>query len=207
MHINGGTMRKFAVLVTGLLLMTAGSAFAQESKGDVSVGYRLLTFSDPTSDDTVTFGKGWYVDASGNIGPVVSIVGEVAGSYKSDEETFGALNLKTDLNLHSFMGGVRFRASANPRVVPFGQILFGGARGKTETESKITVGSTTTTTTDETSDTNAVMAIDGGVNLTAGSIGVRAAVGYARYFTDDGDTTEDEATNGFRLSIGIVFPF
>ena len=79
-------MRRLAVLAIGILLVSGGTVFAQDT-GDVSGGYRFLR------TDGENFGKGWYVDAAGHVTEVVSVVGEVAGTYKSISETFSGITV------------------------------------------------------------------------------------------------------------------
>ena len=197
-------MRRFAILALGVLLMTTGTAFAQDSKGEFSAGYHALHVSgDP---DGVTYGKGWYADVAGNLSQYFSVVGEVAGSYRSDDVTRTITGLpytgSVDFSVHSFMGGVRLRAAGvHPNLVPFGQILFGGAHQKASTELKSSAAGGTLTFNDDVSDNSGTMSLDGGVDVNINrSIGARVSVGYMRFFADPG-------TNGFRVNVGVVVPF
>src|SRR5262245_19878108 len=94
--------RRLTACVLGVLILGGGTAFAQE-RGDFSGGYRFLR------TEGENFGKGWYVDAAGHVNDVLSVVGEVAGSYKSVSETIAGITVSADLKLHTFMGGARFR--------------------------------------------------------------------------------------------------
>ena len=98
------------------------------------------------------------------------------------------------------MGGVRVRAPQTAWAVPFGQVLFGGVRNTSVGERTITVFQTTSTTRQEETSSDPALALDGGVTMAIGRIGVRASVGYARFFgTADADA--------FRLSLGAAFRF
>ena len=197
-------MRRFAMFALGVVLMTTGTAFAQDSKGEVSAGYHALHVSgDP---EGVTFGKGWYADVAGNLNKYLSVVGEVAGSYRSEDSARTIAGIPytgtVDFSIHSFMGGVRVRAAdVHPMLVPFGQILFGGSHEKISEEDKSTGGGGTLTFNTDASDNSGTMALDGGVDINFNkSIGARVSVGYMRFFADPG-------TNGLRVNIGVVVPF
>jgi len=82
-------MKRLATLALALLVMSSGTALAQDT-GDFSAGYRFLR------TDGVNFGTGWYVDVAGHVTEVVSIVGEVAGTYKSFSETFQGITVEAD---------------------------------------------------------------------------------------------------------------
>jgi hypothetical protein len=205
-------MRRIGLLVTGVL-MVASSAVAQDtSRGEVSGGWRYYhatirsvvpTFElEPTND----YPQGWYGDVALNLSPKFSLVGEVGGTYYSDElnraSTFISTRESTEVRFHTFLGGVRVRAPQNRRLVPFGQVLFGGEHDTSSRERVITFSFTPTpsTTSSEASSSNAVLALDGGMTIMAGWLGVRSSVGYARFFSRaDADA--------FRLSLGAAVRF
>jgi hypothetical protein len=190
----------------GLVLTIAGSAFAQDRKTEFSGGWRYYH-----SEDT-SYPKGWYADLATNltpadVTPTFAVVGEVGGTYKSrdDSRVIGGVRYtgSADFSMHTFMGGLRARvASTNPRVVPFGQVLFGAARQKTSIDlSAAGPGTGTLSFSDEESNTDAALALDGGVDVdTGGSLRVRLAAGYFHVFGDSD-------SNAFRASVGVVLPF
>jgi hypothetical protein len=190
----------------GLVLAFEGSAFAQDRKTEVSAGWRYYH-----SEDT-SYPKGWYADLAArltpsDVTPTFAVVGEVGGTYKSrdDSRTIGGVRYtgSADFSVHTFMGGVRVSApSTNPRIVPFGQVLFGAARQKTTVDlSAAGPGTGTLRFSDEASNTDAALALDGGVDVsTGGALRVRAAAGYFREFGDSD-------SNAFRASVGVVLPF
>ena len=188
------------VLLVGMLFMaTPPPASAQASAGEVSAGWRLLHVEDET------FSAGWYADALGNITDSFGVVGEVAGHYKSvdESESFGGVqvNVSADLRIHTFMGGVRFSWRRNPRITPFAQVLIGLAHGSAEVEGRSTIGNQTFTVDESESSSDFGADIGGGVNIRATDrINVRVAGSYFRI-------VEDDASNAFRFAAGLVFPF
>jgi len=200
-------MRRRATLVLGVLVLTGGTALAQD-RPEVSAGWRLLHISGSeaedisgTGDDDVNLPKGWYFDVAVPITPMFSIVGDIGGNYKSESVSFTEQGLTfsgtAKVSLHTFLGGIRLRATENPRVTPFAQILFGAARGTASVEA--TVGGTPLIDFDE-SGTDAAMSVGAGINLTAGSVGVRLQAEWLKIL-------EDESGNAFRFGAGIVVPF
>ena len=108
--------------------MSAGTATAQgraTSVGRVSV---------PAIRVGVGYPWGWYVDATGHVNSLISIVGDVGGAYKSDSLSIGPFSQSYDARIHTFMGGVKVNATTKqPDVIAFGQALFGAAQLKTTT--------------------------------------------------------------------------
>jgi hypothetical protein len=184
-------MRRLAGLAIGVLFLTGGRALAQD-EGDVSGGYRFLRL---TGDDALNINKGWYVDVTGHVTNVLSIVGDVGGSYRSESETVGGITASADVSVHTFMGGVKFRASTvSPKAIPFAQVLFGGARGKVNVSG---VGLDLSE-----SSTDPIMNISGGVDVSGGApVGVRVQTGWARVFEDG------RGTNVFQFSVGAKIGF
>ena len=184
-------MRRLAVFVIGVVWLSGGTALAQD-RGDVSGGYRFLRL---TGDDAVNINKGWYVDATGHVTGVLSIVGDVGGSYRSESETFGGITASADVSVHTFMGGLKFRAPmVSPKAIPFAQVLFGGARGKVTASGGGFDFSE--------SSTDPVMNVSGGVDISGGgSVGARVQAGWARVFEDGG------GTNLFQFSVGAKIGF
>src|SRR5215212_10172261 len=88
------------------------------STGDVAVSYSFLRLTE--GGDSLNVPAGWLVSVSRRVAPLLSMVGEAGGSYRSDEG---------DFQLHTFMGGVRVsavrRTGTGPR--PFAQFLAGTA--------------------------------------------------------------------------------
>ena len=204
-------MVRGGLFATGVLLIVAGPAFAQDaSRAEISAGWRqhhvtITSVVRPLQVEVPNdYPKGWYADAAVNVSEKFAIVAEAAGSRFEDafEQPSNVVSIREslDVEFYTFMGGVRVRAPQTASAVPFGQVLFGGVRNTSVGERTITVFQTTSTTRQEETSSDAALALDGGVTLAIGRIGVRASVGYARFFgTADADA--------FRLSLGAAFRF
>jgi len=179
-----------------LTLMVAGfatPAAAQDApKAEISGGWQLLSGKAEGDPERETFSKGWYFDIAGNITPVIGVVGQVSGNYKTfEDEAFEGEDF--DLSIHTFMGGIR--ASSQGPVRGFGQFLLGGARihGSAGTESG--------------SQTDFAIQLGGGVNVTGNApVGLRIGLDWLKTFAkDDSEVTEGADINGVRFTIGVVF--
>src|SRR5688572_15953549 len=104
-----------ALLIAAFL---ASPASAQDPRrAEISGGYQWLTAKVASEDGWRTFPKGWYVDVAGHVTPLLSIVSQVSGNYRTfEDEDF-------DFALHTFMAGVR--ATSPGRVSGHGQFLAG----------------------------------------------------------------------------------
>ena len=191
-----------ALIVAGLgavLLALPQPARAQGPAGEISGGYRLIHGADET------FSLGWYADVLGNITDSFGVVGDVAGHYKSIDETRSAggiqVNVSGDLRIHTFMGGARLTWRRNPRITPFVQALVGLAHGAADVEGSATVGGRTFTADESESFTEFAADLGGGVNIRAtDGMSVRVAGSWFR-------VVEEDAENAFRFSLGVVFAF
>jgi opacity protein-like surface antigen len=177
-----------------LCLMVVGFArpvAAQDApKAEISAGYNYLQAKSSGDDDWTKFKNGWYADVAGNVTPMVSIVGQVTGNYKTfEDDPDGDFKLK----LHTFMAGVRGSSTGN--VSGFGQVLVGGANLK---------GSIGTFSASE---TDLAIQVGGGVNVRgSGPVGLRLGIDYLRIMAkDDGEVLEAADVNGFRFSVGVTF--
>jgi opacity protein-like surface antigen len=181
-----------------LLIMHPQTAGAQNN-GELSAGWRVLNVEEQT------FTGGWYADVLGNVTDTFGVVGEVAGHYKSfDESRFVSgiqVDVSADARVHTFMGGARYTLRRNPRITPFAQALVGIAQASFDVEGSATVAGRTFTVDESDSASDAAVELGGGVNigLTDG-IGLRLAGSYFRIF-------EEDASNAFRFAAGVVFPF
>jgi opacity protein-like surface antigen len=189
-----------------VLLGCAAPSTAQSAPGaEFSAGWRLLNVPNAFGSQSETLPLGWYADVAGNLNRAIAVVGEISGNYKSFEETetqFG-VNVRTDvdLNIHTFLGGVRFNARQNPAFTPYVQALFGLARGSADADIQTTIAGRTTSFKDSESDTDFAFDAGGGVNINlSDSFAVRVGAGYLRIGARDGG-------NAFRFSAGVVVPF
>jgi opacity protein-like surface antigen len=179
-------------LTCALGMAIAAPAAAQGPSTELSAGYQFTRTPD------LNLPLGWYVDVSGNLAPMFAIVGEVSGAYKSETIGVGTSSVDATVRLHTFMGGIRVAARANPRVVPFGQVLFGAAR---VSGAMTASGPAVSVVTASDSDTEFALQFGGGVNLmTSGHFGVRLGADYRRIFISDGGENE------FRVVAGVVIP-
>ena len=209
-------MRRLGLLAGGVLLLAAHSAFADDtSKGEVSGGWRYyhatirssVALSGPSTVND--FSRGWYVDVSGNLSPKFAVVGDIGGTSQRDDrsQTQGVVTTAeaSNIELYSFMGGIRVRAPQNARIIPFGQVLVGGERNtssytRTTTFNIPNISIQPSTLTREGDASGAALALDGGVTVSIGHVGVRTQAGYVRMF---GAADVD----AFRFSLGGVFRF
>jgi len=176
-----------------LSLMVVGIAIpaaAQDApKAEISAGYNWLGAKQSGEDELEKFPKGWYADVAGNVTPMISIVGQVTGNYKTfEDEDF-------KLKAHTFMFGVR--ASSTGMVRGFGQFLIGAAK----------LNGTEIGGPGKASETDLAYQVGGGVNIMgSGPVGARVGLDYLRVQAkDDGELLGGESLNGFRFSIGVTF--
>jgi len=195
------------VLSTVAMLGFAISANAQNApNGELSAGWRLLTLPDAFGQESETMPLGWYADVAGNLNRVFGVVGEVGGNYKSFNQSsteFGTdVRLAVDVNVHTFLGGVRVNARQVPAFTPYVQALFGLARAAGNVKGQVTVGGRTIESIDQ-SESDSDFAFDAGggvnINLTDG-FAVRVGASYLRIGGSDGG-------NAFRFGVGGVIPF
>jgi opacity protein-like surface antigen len=196
-----------AVLCIVAVLGFSASAHAQTApRAEFSAGWRLLNIPDAVGTATSeTMPLGWYADVAGNLTRTFAVVGEVGGNYKNFDDVLRELgtnvNVDVNVNVHTFMGGVRFSARQNPAFTPYVQALFGLAHAKTDVEGEVTVAGRTISVNESLSDSEFAFDADGGVNFRLGdSLALRVGAGYLRVGTSDGG-------NAFRFGVGVVFPF
>ena len=110
-------MRKM-ILLAGLILLTAAASRAQDTPAaEVSASYSYLRFGVSNGVNL----NGASVSVAGNFNHWLGLAVDVGGYHKSQG---GAT-----FNTYSYLGGPRFSYRKSGRVVPFAQIMFGGARG------------------------------------------------------------------------------
>ena len=195
-----------AALCTLLLFGFSSSSRAQGvARAEFSAGWRLLNVPDAFGEESQTLPLGWYADIAGNLTPTIGVVGEVSGNYKNFSETtteFGVnVDVDANINVHTFLGGVRFSARRAPGFTPFVQALFGLARGSATVEGQTTIGGRTFSIDESESDSDFAFDASGGVDFNVSeSFGVRVAAGYLRIGGGDGG-------NAFRFGAGVVIPF
>jgi len=186
-----GSMTRLLVLFVVLLGFAVPAGAQDLPRVEVSGGYQYLnerTLAEELDEGNI---HGWYADVAGNVNRWLSVVGEVTGAYKSID-FFGVASV--DVNVHTFMGGVRLSSRSNARVVPFGQVLFGVARGSFG-------ASVFGESIGDESSTEFALQPGGGVNfMVSDAFGVRVAADYRRIAVDEG-------SNEFRVAVGAVVSF
>jgi hypothetical protein len=209
-------MNRFRLGVLGLCLAAIGGTAVPASaqsvpKVEVSGGYQFLNFSagdvieDVSEDISESMPVGWYFDVAGNLTPMLGIVFQVGGNYKTFEEsaTLGGITATAtaDLKVHEFLGGVRLNLRNDSAIVPFGQFLVGAINGSVEASASVTIpGAPPVTFNEEDSGTNLVLEVGGGVNFfLSDAFGLRAGADYLRAFEDE------SGLNLFRFHVGVVF--
>jgi hypothetical protein len=152
-----------------------GVASAQSTGATMGISYSFLRLLE---GGDVNMPAGWLVSFAAPVDrSAISLVGEVAGNYRSDfGETF---------RLHTFQGGLRLSGRTAPGVDPFAQFLLGGMNFG------CCGGSTT----------NFMIEPGFGVDLAMSrGLAFRAGISFPIAF-DDGD-----AFKSLRLQAGVVLP-
>ena len=194
------------LLYTFAMLGFAVSASAQNApSAEFSAGWRLLTLPDAFGGDSQTMPLGWYADVAGNLNRVFGVVGEVGGNYKNFNELnsqFGAnVSLDANVNMHTFLAGVRVNARQVPAFTPYVQALFGLARAAGSIKGQVTIAGRTTSIDQSQSNSDFAFDAGGGVNFNiSDAFAVRVGASYLRVGGSDGG-------NGFRFGVGAVVPF
>ena len=202
--ITTSTVR--TLLCIGAVLGFSASTQAQTApRAEFSAGWRLLNIPDAVGTESETMPLGWYADVAGNLTQTFAVVGEVGGNYKNFNDVLAELganvNVDVNVNVHTFMGGVRFSGRQNPAFTPYVQALFGLARGKTDVEGQVTVAGRTISINESMSDSEFAFDADGGVSFKlSDALALRVGAGYLRVGTSDGG-------NAFRFGAGVVIPF
>ena len=195
-------VRMLALCVT--LVCVAVPASAQSTpNAEISAGYQFLNFSVEGENESMP--KGWYFDVVGNLNPMIGIMFQVGGNYKTFEESFSAggatATTTVDLKVHEFLGGVRLNGRTGAAVTPFVHVLAGGINGSVEATATATIpGQPPISFSDSDSGTDFAFEIGGGVNFPlSDAVGLRVGADYLRIFE------EDAGANLFRFTVGIVF--
>jgi opacity protein-like surface antigen len=199
-------MHRLDVHVLGICLAALSVAVPASAqsvpKTEISAGYQFVTFS-VDEDNNESMPKGWYFDVTGNLNPMIGVIFQVGGNYKTFEESVtiggGTFTAAADLKVHEFLGGLRLNARDNPKLVPYGQILAGAINGSIEVSTTTTIPGIPTFS-EEDSQTHFALVFGGGVNFgVSDNTGIRFGVDYLRIFE------EDAGSNVFRFQVGVVF--
>lgn len=191
------------LMKVALILVTVGvsAAIAQQRQSDpaliaprfdLSLGYNNIRANAPPGGCDCFDMNGGYVSAGFHVKNWLSIAGEFTGGHANNISLLGQ-----NLTLMTFMAGPRVARNGH-RLVPFGQVLFGGAHGS---------DSYFPTSTSSTSSASSWALSSGGgldVNLTH-RFAIRALeVQYLRTALPNGT---NDAQNHFMIGAGLVIKF
>ena len=190
------------VLVFCLAAMATALPVSAQSvpKVELSGGYQFLNFSLDGENESMPVG--WYFDVAGNLTPMLGVVFQVGGNYKTFDESVtiggGTLTATADLAVHAFLGGARVSARGNPALVPYGQFLVGAINSSLELTASTTIPGLPALSQEE-SATNFALEVGGGVNFGfTENVGIRFGADYLRVFA------EEEGIDVFRFIVGVV---
>src|SRR5215510_5255099 len=131
------------ILVLCLAAVATAVPVAAQStpKVELSGGYQFLNFS--LDGENQSMPAGWYFDVAGNLTPMLGVVFQVGGNYKTIDESvaLGGVTARAtaDLRVHEFLGGVRLNLRSSPAIVPFAQVLAGGIHGSADVSASATL--------------------------------------------------------------------
>lgn len=171
-------MNKSLVLVLALFGLASVAAAQQSSPGDISVGYSYLRqgFSNGIN------ANGGNVSATGYVNHWLGITGDF-GAYHA--APFGI-----SANTYTYLAGPRFAYRKPDRVMPFAQVLVGGAH--------VTAGGFGVSA----STSGFAWSAGGGVDL-----GLTRHIAFRPQFDYIGIHASGGTLNSARASAGIVFRF
>jgi hypothetical protein len=176
-------MKRVAKVLLVPMVAILGVAFVAspaQAQTDVAAGYQYARLSQGGS--AVNYPAGFFVDVSGVVRPMVALVGEVGGIYKSQDSVTA--------HEYTYQGGVRVFSAMNPMVTPFGQVLIGGTTAGASGGSGSSVNAFS-------------VQAGGGADIKAtDAVRVRVAVDYRRAFFSD---TNGGGENDVRVALGLVF--
>ena len=117
-----------STLVVAAATTLAAPVMAQPvPRGDIAMSYSWL-YDSSLSNDTLgmsgVFPAGWLFSASGHVAGPFSLVGEIGANYQS----LDIYGVEVTIDLHSYLGGVRYAPTLGSRVRPFVQVLAGLGR-------------------------------------------------------------------------------
>jgi hypothetical protein len=138
-------MRIATIVLTAVLSGAAPLWAADTPQFDIAGTYGFMRDTDRGEN----FPAGWAIAAAGNINSWAAVVAEVGGGYATcsscergpfASQTFRGQNLH--LRVHTYMAGPRVASHASHLLMPFAQVLFGGAHmsGGTEFDGALNTG-------------------------------------------------------------------
>lgn len=186
-----------------LVLLMIGSTAAIAQRGgavpasssprfDVSLGYNYISANAPPGGCDCFSLNGGYASAGFNINKWLGVAGEFTGGHANNISLLGQ-----NLMLMTFMAGPKVSLTGH-RLVPFGQVLFGGAHGS---------DSYFPTSTSSTSSASSwALSAGGGLDININQrLAVRAV--NAQYLRTALPNGSNNSQNQLMLSAGIIFRF
>ena len=195
------TLRVLACCLAAMAIAVPASA-QTVPKVELSGGYQFINFSVNGANEALPVG--WYFDVAGNLTPMLAVVFQVGGNYKTFDESATIAGItataSADLKVHEFLGGVRLNLRSNKAVVPFGQVLVGAFNGSVKVSASATIpGQAPITFDEEASGTDVGIQAGGGVNFgLTDTVGLRAGADYLNVYV------EGDGAHLFRFHIGVV---
>jgi hypothetical protein len=177
------SIQKISLLVIILVGGVTVSAAAQDKGVDVTAAYQFQRISCCGSSTNLP--AGFSVDAAGMVTPMLSWLGQVDLSRKSE--------LSTTETLTSFAAGVRWSGRQTSGTTPFAQALVGAAHDSFDVSNSVLSAGNSVT--------KLLFDIDGGIafpitmNKRISAVG---EIGYRRI-------AEDPGLNGVRILLGVRF--
>jgi len=173
----------FTLACVLMLAMAAPAAAQGKARPDVAISWALIAAED------LTIPVGWLGAVSVPLGKNMAVVGEFGANYKTMTE-FG---VDVNVSEQAFLGGVKVQGSS-PKVRPFIQSLFGGARYSGGADAgDFNVG---------VSQTNFAIQTGGGVDVFFSKKVALRIQGDVRFVTGS-----DASSTEFRFAAGVAFAF
>ena len=114
-------LRPWCVLAGALVAFAPLPAAAQDPpKIEFAAGYSLLHDTDLSEN----LPAGWFASVGATVSPMIAVVGEVSGNYK----TISSSGVDVSTKVHTFMGGPKLFVRQGA-VTPWAQVLVGAATG------------------------------------------------------------------------------
>ena len=193
-------MRRFAIalgLGSSLVVIGSPGPVLAQNRSPVEIaggGYSFMRDFRVKEN----FPAGWFATGACDITSWLTAVGEVAGTYKSQDVSLDSTKFSTTTRLHTFLGGARHSWRLKG-VTPFGQVLVGVAHE--------TGGTTIFRPSIGTAETKLALQPGGGVDIPmTDHLSARLGADYRRIYAKR-KNTDEKGNNEFRLAAGIVFGF
>ena len=189
----------FAAALLALSLLGASAAHAQfsdqdpenVSKVNLAVGFNYVRANAPPGECGCFGATGGFLSADYHINDWLSISGQVTGQHANDISLLGQ-----DITLMTFAAGPKVQLNGH-RIVPFGEVLVGGAHGS---DSFFPTG----TSSSPTAASFAVQAGGGADYLLTGHFAVRIQAYYLKTELPNGTNNEQ---NELMAGVGLVYHF